>query len=285
MGDATLLPPRTTKLERALEQSMARIGEAPHPIDTLFSPDDCPEDFLPFLAWALSVDDWDPEWDLATRRRIVAKALLVHRHKGTPGAVRLALEALGLENVRLREWFRQTPQGEPWTFQIDLDLISEPISENLWKAALRAVNNSKNLRSHLRGINVAAPVLGEVSIASALRSAVIATIRPAQITSAASDGISFGAPGLQTSISAMVWPRHAPAHASGVRAVIRLCVRPFADRECANAIPLSVASGVRTVALLCVRPFVARDLALDAPHRLAAGLRIIIQSTTLPELS
>jgi phage tail P2-like protein len=90
----TLLPSNATAIERRLDQTAARFAPqalVPH----LWNADTCPEVFLPYLAWALSVDEWDPTWGEERKRDAIREADYIHRHKGTLGAVRRALAVLG----------------------------------------------------------------------------------------------------------------------------------------------------------------------------------------------
>ena len=90
-----LLPYNASALERALEGATARIGDIPVPLRDLWSPQRCPLELLPWLAWALSVEEWDPQWPERVKRSIVADAIAVHREKGTVAALRRILEAVG----------------------------------------------------------------------------------------------------------------------------------------------------------------------------------------------
>ena len=93
---SVLLPPNASPLERNLEQSMALYGDEREVlIDTLWQPDECPVEVLPFFAWGLGVRRWDPAWPIAVRRRVIADAIDVHRIRGTIGAVRAALDDIG----------------------------------------------------------------------------------------------------------------------------------------------------------------------------------------------
>ena len=51
-----LLPANATPLERALAETTARLSDVAVPIRDLWSPENCPTELLPWLAWALSVD-------------------------------------------------------------------------------------------------------------------------------------------------------------------------------------------------------------------------------------
>lgn len=91
----TLLPSNGTELERAIEAVIAAMLAIDVPIDRLWSPALCPAPVLPYLAWALSVDEWDVTWSEGRMREVVAAAIEIQRHKGTPWSVRRALEVLG----------------------------------------------------------------------------------------------------------------------------------------------------------------------------------------------
>lgn len=148
---ANLLPPNASVLERNLAAAMAAIGDINVPIADLLNPDACPTAALPWLAFALSVDSWDPDWTESQKREAVKASLGVHRIKGTIGAVRKALSALGFR-AELQEWFNQIPLGEPYTFR--LLLTAEQVGYD--KAGLnrlqQLVEATKNLRSHLAGV-------------------------------------------------------------------------------------------------------------------------------------
>lgn len=112
----TLLPPNSTQFEFDLEEVMARIGELSIDFERLWSPEHCPTEFLPWLAWALSVDLWRPWWTEKMQREIIAESRLIHWKKGTPWAVKRLLELAGTPDVELVEWWQLEPRGEPYTF-------------------------------------------------------------------------------------------------------------------------------------------------------------------------
>jgi hypothetical protein len=78
-----ILAPNATEYERVLASQVDRLLELNIPIRELWNPWTCPENLLPYLAWALSVDLWDPEWPITKRRSVVANAIKHHRLKGT----------------------------------------------------------------------------------------------------------------------------------------------------------------------------------------------------------
>lgn len=91
----SLLPPATTPLERAIEQTQAVRLDHAAIVPTLWNSATCPAALLPHLAWALSVDEWDNGWSVEKKRTVIAEARYIHQHKGTPSAVRRALASIG----------------------------------------------------------------------------------------------------------------------------------------------------------------------------------------------
>lgn len=90
-----ILPPHSGPAELALAGSIPPAFDIPVAIRAVWRHASAPEAFLPWLAWSLSVDDWDPDWTLSRKRAVVAAAVALHRIKGTRESVRLALEAMG----------------------------------------------------------------------------------------------------------------------------------------------------------------------------------------------
>lgn len=149
---ATLLPPNATSGERALEQATARIEQVPLRARQMWNADTIPAHLLPWLAWAFSVDDWDVNWSDTQKRAAIKAAYEVQRRKGTIGAVRRALAALGV-NITIVEWFEEVPAGEPYTFRLIVNAADGGAPELAMKRIMDVVNSSKNLRSHLASID------------------------------------------------------------------------------------------------------------------------------------
>lgn len=109
MSDATtlrqdpLLPPNQSALETTLAQAARLRMLRPETLRTIWNPWTCPVRILPWLAWALSVDEWDDAWSEATRRGTIAAALEVHRIKGTRRSVLKALEGAGYPHAKVDE--------------------------------------------------------------------------------------------------------------------------------------------------------------------------------------
>lgn len=134
-----------------MDQTGATATELPVMLRALWNPETCPLNMLPWLAWAWSVDAWSDSWSERQKRDTVKQALPVQRVKGTIGAVRSALEALGIP-ARVQEWFNQTPQGMPYTFRLLLDFDQQPVSQSGILKVLEVVEANKNVRSHLEAV-------------------------------------------------------------------------------------------------------------------------------------
>lgn len=143
-----LLPHNATARERAISESVARLGDVPTPIRDVWNADTCPPALLAWLAWAFSVDQWDTNWTVAQQREVIRRSVEVHRYKGTIGAVKDALAALFLD-VQVQEWFSQSPPGDPYTFRVLLEADQIGISQAAFAALFEVIERTKNLRSHL----------------------------------------------------------------------------------------------------------------------------------------
>lgn len=115
----SILPPNSTQTERAIERALRHDIDLV-PLSDLLSPERCPADLLGWLAWALSVDEWDPAWPEARKRAVCAASFEVHRRKGTVAAMRQALAAVDTP-CDFEEWFQMSPRSEPGTFRIWID--------------------------------------------------------------------------------------------------------------------------------------------------------------------
>lgn len=99
----TLLPPNASTAERVLEQSVARSSDINLPIATLYNPELCPAHLLPWLAWALSVEQWDQNAPESIKREIIKTSVEIHRKKGTVGSVKKILASAGFPDAVIVE--------------------------------------------------------------------------------------------------------------------------------------------------------------------------------------
>jgi phage tail P2-like protein len=167
-----LLPISATSQERAISLAVERAATVPTPIRDLWRADECPVVLLPWLAWALSVDTWDPNWTETIKRSVVRTSISTHRQKGTSGAVRGALASLGAD-LQLVEWFEKSPTGTPHTFTIYI--VNPNATIAMQDAMAKAVDRNKPLRSHY-DIIFGTTGSGEVNIVGVLRPAIFARL-------------------------------------------------------------------------------------------------------------
>lgn len=143
-----LLPPNATKQERALDDATARVGAVPTPLRELWNPDTCPAEFLPWLAWALSLDSWQPYWPESVKRARIRAAVAISRKKGTAKSVRDVVQSFG-GNLSLKEWWQNTPPTDPHTFTVLLTVGgSAPATAAYQQDIINEVTRTKPVRSH-----------------------------------------------------------------------------------------------------------------------------------------
>ena len=163
---ATLLPPNTTPLERRIADTTGIISELPSPLRQLWNPATIPADLLPYLAWALSIEE---EWRFARsdqeRRTLVATSIDLHRYKGTPYAVRRGMQLLGFRDAEIieglpalhhdgeiaRDGHHAFAGAARWAlFRVAVDLGNQEGLDRQRIARIRhIIEYYKNARSHL----------------------------------------------------------------------------------------------------------------------------------------
>ncbi|GLR13264.1 hypothetical protein GCM10007907_20540 [Chitinimonas prasina] len=147
---ARLLPPNSTPLERALANVLPS-GLDPEGLRKLWNADACPAAFLPFLAWAMSVDGWDAATTEAQQRALIRGSAALHRRKGTVWAIRHVFELLDID-ATLAEW--PAYQGEPYTFRVRIEVTDRGIDPARLAALHRLIAEYKSARSHLDRLDV-----------------------------------------------------------------------------------------------------------------------------------
>lgn len=144
----SLLPHNATAFEKNLAAVTARASDVDlSTVSTLWNADTCPLELLPWLAWAEQVPVWSSNWSEETQRSAITAARAIRRTRGTAGAVKTALRSLNL-GVQTEEWFEQSPAGTPGTFKLFVDLTERGLDQAEQESIERAVNYSKNVRSH-----------------------------------------------------------------------------------------------------------------------------------------
>ena len=150
MSDRSLLPPNSTALERAFEEALRGALGIPIDFARLMDPRSCPEGLLGYLAWHVSVDDWDEEWPAERKRAVILASAEVHRRKGTRSAVEAAIAPFDA-GWTVSEWFEHG--GPPHTFRIEAEAAdavaapSPPVAATI-RDLRRAVAAAKPVRAH-----------------------------------------------------------------------------------------------------------------------------------------
>ena len=107
-----LLPHNSTKLERTLDQTAQFCTDLDIDYQMIHDPWRAPSQFLPFLAWMRSVDEYDDDWPEIKKRSVIAESPEVHLRKGTVGSMRRAIRAAGFgEIIILEGWGTQKHNG------------------------------------------------------------------------------------------------------------------------------------------------------------------------------
>lgn len=97
-----LLPPNRTPLELALAQA-STLDLDTRGLRHLWSAMQCLAPVLPWLSWTLSVEAWHDARSDDARRALLLASIEIHKHKGTPWALRLLVRALGFGEVDIIE--------------------------------------------------------------------------------------------------------------------------------------------------------------------------------------
>lgn len=151
----TLLPPFTSPTVRQIEQATARIGDVGLPLADMWRADLCPVEFLPWLAWGLSIDFWDPDWTEVQKRNAIAATLALQMRKGTPASLRAVLDRFD-PLINLVEWFDANPRLDPHTIMLELpspDDSAVVYDQALITALLRDIAQVKPVRVHMKAVH------------------------------------------------------------------------------------------------------------------------------------
>lgn len=169
----SLLPPNATTLERALETlARERMAQIAVPLRDLWSAQRCPEALLPWLAWALSIDQWSTDWPLHIRRARVAQAIAIQRIKGSAKSVSDVVQSFG-GGVVMREWFETG--GVPHTFSLLVSLggqSDDVPSADFIDSVVAEVTRTKPVRSHFT-FTLAVPARARLGLRAVARALVV----------------------------------------------------------------------------------------------------------------
>lgn len=110
-----------------------------------------PEDIIDLLAWQLHVDTYDTAAEISIKREQVRQSISLHKKRGTPYAVRSAIEIVFSKSV-LQEWFLY--EGSPYYFKVLLEVA--PKTKEIYTELLRTISAAQNVRSWLEKIEAKA---------------------------------------------------------------------------------------------------------------------------------
>lgn len=171
----SLLPPGSSSLERRAAQACAGISDLNVPLRDLWNPARCPVKFLPYLAWAFSVDRWDEKWTETEKRKAVTDAFYIHRRKGTIAAIRRVVAPLGYL-IEVHEWW---DFGDPaGTFRLVIGVLDQGITEEMYLELERVINDARPVSRHLIGMTLIQNVPGTLFIGAATIDGDVITVYP-----------------------------------------------------------------------------------------------------------
>ncbi len=153
----SLMANGSSLLEQRAVAVCASISDLSVPLRDLWNPWKCPVKFLPYLAWAFSVDHWEETWSETEKRQAVSDAFWIHQRKGTVAAVRRVIETLGY-SMTLQEWWKVAdPAG---TFRLEIDLNEIGITEPMIYELERIIGDAKPVSRHISQLTLSAVVTG-----------------------------------------------------------------------------------------------------------------------------
>lgn len=171
----SLLPPGSSALERRLAQACSGISDLNVPLRDLWNPWKCPAKFLPYLAWAFSVDRWEETWTETAKRQAVSDAFWIHQRKGTVAAVKRVIEGLGY-SMTLNEWWEVADPGG--TFRLEIDLKDIGITEQMINELERIIGDAKPVSRHISQLTLSARTAGAANIGCATFDGEVITVYP-----------------------------------------------------------------------------------------------------------
>ncbi|MCL1124163.1 phage tail protein I [Shewanella surugensis] len=151
----SLLPSNASQLERDVEAVIS--PPLSFPTRHIRSSRDCAEHLLPYLAWESAVDDWDSNWSVERKRKVIQDSSYIHKKRGTKSAIERVASAINGQ-VKVIEWFEDEERLAPGHFEVSYLSTVEPIDISELVKLVPAFNAAKNLRSTLDNIVVTSQV-------------------------------------------------------------------------------------------------------------------------------
>lgn len=140
-----------------------------------------PEEMLDTLAKDFKIDWYDYQADLQNKRQTVAQAIKIHRIKGTRGAVDMAINSI-YQGSSVTEWHEMEPPGEPYTFNLNVEVMQQGFNVEQYKRLLKVIDYYKNIRSHMAGA-IGALITAPAELTVAATTSIIGVMQIAEYTS------------------------------------------------------------------------------------------------------
>ncbi|HAT5063783.1 phage tail protein I [Klebsiella grimontii] len=171
----SLMATGSSVLEQRAAEACAVISDLSVPLRDLWNPWKCPVKFLPYLAWAFSVDRWEETWSEVEKRQEISDAFWIHQRKGTISAIRFVIEKMGY-SISIDEWWQVAdPAG---TFRLEVDINDIGLTPSMLSDLNRLIDETKPVSRHLAQMNIAAKVNGDIHTGTALCCGEIISIYP-----------------------------------------------------------------------------------------------------------
>lgn len=171
----SLMATGSSVLEQRAAEACAVISDLSVPLRDLWNPWKCPVKFLPYLAWAFSVDRWEETWSEVEKRQEISDAFWIHQRKGTISAIRFVIEKMGY-SISIDEWWQVAdPAG---TFRLEVDINDIGLTPSILSDLNRLIDETKPVSRHLAQMNIAAKVNGDIHTGTALCCGEIISIYP-----------------------------------------------------------------------------------------------------------
>lgn len=133
------------------------------------------DDVLDHLAWQFHVDFYDAKFERHKKIAVIRNAYQSHKYKGTPYALDLVFDSLGLDG-HITEWFED--DANPYTFKANINVFDVGINEDTYKMFERLIRHYKNVRSWLEEIIINLNSRNQIYVGSTLEVGHTLTIYP-----------------------------------------------------------------------------------------------------------
>ena len=134
---------------KAIDPEMLSVSQSIREALILSRIDELPEPVLDLLAWQYHVDNYEPlSLPIEQKRAQVRDAILIHRKKGTPWALKQELKNIGFP-VEIDE-----DTGQPYIFDVRVLLNGQADTSAVYEAAVKAAKRAKNVRSKIGTIGM-----------------------------------------------------------------------------------------------------------------------------------